>query len=99
MKVTENDELIFHTESGATYWIRAGKVKRLNQNDVKRADGEWLKMWHMPNVEIGHPVVLKVDHLRDYGPDDHGTVYEDTIGHAFTTRITTPVTGIEVKDV
>lgn len=98
MKVTEEGELIFHTESGARYWIRAGMVQRLNQNDVKRADGKWLKMWHMPDIEVGYRAVLKIDHLREYGPDDHGTVYEDTIGHAFTTRLTTPVTAIEVKE-
>lgn len=98
MKVGPEDDLVFETESGARYWIREGKVRRLNPNDVKRADGEWLKMWSMPVIEVGQPVILHIDHLRAYGPDDYGTVYEDTIGQGFTTRFTTPVVGIEVKD-
>lgn len=95
MKVSTEDELVFDTESGARYWIRKGKVKRLNPDDVKRGDGEWLKMWQMPVIEVGYPVTLKIDHLRDYGPDDYGSAYEDTIGSGFTTRLTTPVVGVE----
>lgn len=94
MKVTETTDLVFETESGARYWVAGGKVKRLNPNDEKRADGEWVPLVSMPVLDIGYPSILHLASLSEYGADDHGI--EGTA--IMTTRTTTPITVIEVND-
>ena len=86
-------ELVFETMSGARYWIKGGMLKRLNPNDEKRGDGEWLKLINEPAIEVGRRAILLVEPLSSYGPDDFGNTEEA----AFTQRITTPVIGVEVR--
>lgn len=93
MKVTEETDLVFETESGARYWVKGGYVKRLHQDHVKRADGRWLELVEFPVLDIGFPAILRLTPLSEFGPDDDGI--EGTA--IFTTRTTTPVTGIQVN--
>lgn len=94
MKVTEESDLVFETESGARYWIKDGRVKRLNPNDVKRADGEWVAFYDYPVLDVGYSAVLRLAPLSGYGQDDFGNLEDTTV---FTTRTTTPIVGIEVR--
>lgn len=87
------NEIVFETESGARYWMRGGKIRRLNPDHEKRADGQWLKLVNEPVIEVGRRATLLVEPLSSYGPDDYGNSGEA----AFTQRITTPVVGVEVR--
>lgn len=93
MKVTEESDLVFETESGARYWVKGGYVKRLNPDHEKRGDGKWLELVEYPVLDIGFPAILRLTPLNELGTDDDGI--EGTA--IFTTRTTTPLTGIQVN--
>lgn len=84
------------TESGAVYLYEPGRIKRLaaDSDYEKRADGEWLTLYNEPTFKIGWRAFLVVRSLAALGPDDHGTLPENTDPYV-TTRITTPVVRIE----
>lgn len=81
----------FLTESGSIYEIDGNHVRRINEGYEKRADGEWVRLVDPPLiVREGEPVVLRLESLANYGPDD----YENTVQvtpDAETVRVTTPV--------
>ena len=81
----------FETESGSTYEIRGGKIRRLNPASGKRADGFWIGLAEQPTVKVGFPVWIVMESLKDFGPDDYGN---ENVGEV-TTRVTSPVTRIE----
>lgn len=83
--------MIFHTETGSTYEIAESKVRRVNAEAAKRADGEWVRLLNDPWVEVGFSVLLVLEPLSGYGPDDYG--FEDGL---LTTRKTSRVTSIEI---
>lgn len=83
--------MIFHTKTGSTYEIADGKVRRVNPDASRRADGEWVGLLNDPSVEVGASVLLVLEPLSGYGPDDYG--FHDG---AFTTRRTSHVTSIEL---
>lgn len=93
MKVNAGSDLVFETESGARYWVKGGKVKRLNPDDPKRADGEWVTFFDFPVLDIGFPAILRLESLAAYGADDYGIEATTSV----TTRTTTPLTGIQVN--
>ncbi len=82
--------MIFHTETGSTYEISEGKVRRFNADSSKRADGEWVALLNDPQIEVGAPVLFILERLSNYGPDDYG-VHDGFL----TTRRTSCVTSIE----
>ena len=90
MQVTDETELVFETWSGSRYWIKSGKVKRLNASAEKRADGLWVPLYILPELWIGAPAYLVMESLSGFGPDDSGQVGD------LTTRITSAVVGIDV---
>lgn len=93
MKVNAESDLVFETESGARYWVKGGSVKRLNPDHQKRADGEWVKFFDFPILDVGFPAILRLESLASYGPDDNGIEATTSV----TTRYTTPLTGIQVN--
>lgn len=94
MQVTDETELVFETWSGSRYWIKSGKVKRLNPNAEKRADGEWLTLYNRPDIEIGQGVYMILEPLASHGADDYGVCDPET---DLTQRMTSEVVGIEVQ--
>lgn len=88
--------VLIETESGATYELGGGRIRRLERgsNNAKRRDGEWVKVHRIyPDVlTVGLPMILELESLAAYGPDDHGT----TDPHpTVTTRTTTPIKSIQ----
>lgn len=83
------------TESGAVYEFRPGQVRRVNDSDVKRGDGVWLTLHAMYPVTpvVGMAMVIVVDSLAGYGPDDEG--FEAGEDAEVTTRTTTRVVSVE----
>jgi len=77
------------TESGSEYDFEANRMRRVNHGDVKRADGEWVKILSHSPVEVGSPIFFVLEPLGKYGPDDHGNE-----NGGVTTRITTPVVAV-----
>lgn len=88
----------FETISGSHYEIKEtsdGKfIRRVNPDTAKRADGEFVRLHgHFPSpIEEGFAVILELDSLREYGPDDDDTRAEDT--DRTTIRSTTMVTRV-----
>jgi len=82
--------MIFHTETGSTYEMKDGKIRRINPEASKRADGEWVTLLNDPYIEVGVSALLVLEPLSGYGPDDYGV--EDG---GVTTRRTSYVTSIE----
>jgi len=80
------------TESGAVYEFAEGRVRRVNESHVKRADGDWVRLVTMfpKTPEVGVGMVLVLESLAEHGPDDYGTRVPD----ATTTRVTTRVTEV-----
>lgn len=85
----------FTTQSGASYEIDAGRVRRFNPGAVKRGDGDWQELVAMIplNPVVGEPVTLVMGSLARYGADDIGTPPEMVSGQ--TTRTTTRVVNVE----
>ena len=79
----------FTTYSGSTYEISDGKIRRLNPDYEKRADGEWATLFNDPDIEVGSPAVLALESLAKRGPDDVGT--PEWLKDNFTTRVTSIV--------
>ena len=79
----------FVTESGSEYEIAGKKVRRINEDRAKRADGLWVELLDWPRVEIGERVRLVMAGLSAYGSDDYGN------SGPVTVRTTTPVVRIE----
>ena len=61
----------FTTESGSTYEINGSMVRRVNPGYEKRADGEWKELLNEPEIVLGGHVLLVMESLADYGPDDY----------------------------
>ena len=76
----------FTTYSGSTYEISDGKVRRLNPDYEKRADGDWVTLFNDPDIEVA---VLVLESLAKRGPDDVGT--PEWLKYNFTTRVTSIV--------
>ncbi len=92
--------LRFTTESGSIYEIQttstgAERVRRINPDATKRADGEWIGVTYCSPIEIGSCVLLGLESLSLYGPDDEG---HEVDGGA-TIRRTSPVTSIQESPV
>lgn len=88
------------TESGAAYEYDdtpgAERIRRLadDGDTKKRRDGDWLALFEPPiHLAPGRRMILVLEPLTAYGPDDHGTPQGE--GGGFSTRITTPVVNIE----
>lgn len=85
VKVDETTELVFTTESGSTYEIANGKIRRLGETSLRR-DEEWVAFAAFPELYFDTPAILWLEHLSG---DPEGV----------TLRQTTPVTGIEIKEI
>lgn len=86
--------MIFKTVSGSIYEIQGNKVRRVNPEHKKRADGDWVELLETPVVEIGKRVSLAMRSLAELGPDDlDNTVRGDVL--SVTSRLTTEVEWIE----
>lgn len=86
----------FETESGSVYEIRRtpwdySEVRRVNTGAEKRADGEWVRLISFSTLEVGYPLLLEMENLGKYGPDDEGNRHGSFVTH----RTTTVVTSIE----
>lgn len=86
--------MIFKTVSGSIYEIQDNKVRRVNPEHKKRADGDWVELLEAPVVEVGKRVSLAMRSLAELGPDDlDNTVRGDVL--SVTSRLTTEVEWIE----
>ena len=88
--------LRFTTESGSIYEIQttstgAERVRRINPDAAKRADGEWLSIIQRSPIQIGSSALLNLESLSPYGPDDEG----QEVAGGITIRRTSPVTNIQ----
>lgn len=83
----------FKTESGSTYEVEGGRIRRLNSDYTKRADGEWWRYFGISPwpVAVGHSVVIAMESLAELGPDDNGSVEP---GSLTTVRTTSRVTEV-----
>ena len=81
------------TKSGAIYEFKGDQVRRVNPSHERRADGEWVKLIQVipRRPEVGQGMVLVLESLAGFGPDDTGT----NIPSNFTTRSTTAIVDIE----
>jgi len=82
-----------YTESGSTYEIDGTRIRRINVNATKRADGEWLQLLATPDIIVGASMLLQLEPLNSFGPDDDGM----QVASLCTTRITTPVVKVVVN--
>ena len=84
--------VFFATESGSEYEIRDGMVRRTNTGQAKRRDGDWLvlKGLYPPEPVVGVRMVMLLESLAAFGPDDFGTMVPDSV----TTRTTSVVTRV-----
>ena len=90
MKVTEETVCVFETYSGSRYGINQGKVRRLNPTAKKRGDGNWHRLYILPELWVGAPAILVMESLSKYGEDDYGNV------GGLTTRTTSDIIDIKV---
>lgn len=81
----------FKTLSGSHYEIQDDRIRRVNENYEKRADGRWLRLLDEPLIDVGWPVVLKLEPLSEIGPDDFG---DEAEASPHTIRITSAVTEV-----
>lgn len=81
------------TESGSVYEFEGDKVRRVNADAVKRADGEWLTVLRHTPIEVGLEVTFFLESLAEYGPDDDGN--QNTGSTVATVRRTTPIVSIQ----
>lgn len=81
------------TKSGAVYEFNGDRVRRVNTSHEKRADGKWVKLIQViPKLpEVGQGMVLIMESLAGWGPDDAGTSAPSDV----TTRTTTPIVDIK----
>lgn len=79
----------FYTQTGSIYEVEDGKVRRVNEGYGKRADGDWVDLLGVTDLEVGRSAILHLVGLDAYGEDDYGN------RGPITTRITSPVTKIE----
>lgn len=90
--------VLIETESGATYELEKDRIRRLEggSGNTKRQDGQWITLHAVfPNPPVvGSPMLLSLESLAAYGPDDYGTVDPHP---KITTRTTTPVVKITEK--
>lgn len=93
MKTYETTILVFGTESGSSYEINQGRVRRVNLSAEKRGDGVFHRLVEMPEIFYGTPVTLAMEDFPQYGPDDLGF----SEGPSITVRVTAPVEGVEVE--
>jgi hypothetical protein len=82
-----------YTESGSTYELDGTRIRRINLDATKRADGEWLQLLATPDIIVGASMLLQLEPLNSFGPDDYGM----QVASFSTTRITTPVIKVEVN--
>lgn len=86
----------FTTVSGSEYEIvnhpSGSVVRRLNTKYGKRADGEWIRLFNSPVIEVGEVAILTMHSLSEYGYDDIGTPEE--LASEYTTRVTSTITGV-----
>lgn len=90
LNVTEKTHLIFETESGSSYEINEGYIRRLNMAREKRGDGKWFRLVQLPDLFFDTPVIIVMESLSIFGEDDHGNTESSDI----TVRTTTPVVNI-----
>lgn len=92
MTHSPSKHVFFATESGSEYEIRDGMVRRTNSGHVKRRDGDWLVLrgLYPPEPAVGVRMVMLLESLAAFGPDDFGTVVPDSV----TTRTTSVVTHV-----
>lgn len=86
--------MIVKTRSGSTYEFLGGKMRRVNNaGSEKRMDGEWLAYRFIVPPTIGSSMIIEVEQLNAYGPDDHGNE-QGSVEGGFTQRVSTPVEDI-----
>ena len=71
----------FTTESGSTYEVKDGYMRRVSEEAMRR-DGEWLKVLSVSEIRLGYPVSFVLEPLGE------GDV---------TIRTTTQVTEYEIE--
>ena len=79
-----------YTKSGAVYQVDGDRIRRVNEGHEKRGDGEWLQLLTAPTITVGGSMLLQLEPLDSFGPDDFGMQFASFA----TTRITTPVTKV-----
>lgn len=82
----------FTTYTGSTYEIEDSRVRRINADSKKRADGDWINLLNNPKVVIGDSVEMVLAPLTGYGPDDDG--FRSTTS-THTLRVTSAVVSID----
>ena len=79
-----------YTKSGSTYQVDGDRIRRVSESDEKRGDGGWLQLLAAPDIIVGGSMLLQLEPLDSFGPDDYGMQFPSSA----TTRITTPVTKV-----
>jgi len=79
-----------YTKSGSTYQVDGDRIRRVSESDEKRGDGGWLRLLAAPDIIVGGSMLLQLEPLDSFGPDDYGMQFASSA----TTRITTPVTKV-----
>lgn len=77
----------FNTENGSIYEYDGTHVRRVNEDSVMRADGEWVRVFNDVEVKLGEPVVFELESLASLGLDSYETQNPGDI----TFRTTSPV--------
>lgn len=97
MQITEETVCAFDTYTSSRYEINKGKIRRLNPGAEKRADGEWLRLYALPEITVGNPAYLVLEPLSSWGVDDTIDYSYHAQDAVLTERFTSEVTGIEVQ--
>lgn len=80
MKITDETELVFETRGGSRYWIKRGKIRRLNPDFKKRGDGVWLTLHTRPEIEVGASVLLAMETLPGSDADVQVRTTSEVVG-------------------
>ena len=76
-----------YTESGSTYQVDGDRIRRVSESDEKRGDGGRLQLLAAPDIIVGGSMLLQLEPLDSFGPDDFGMQFASFT----TTRVTSPV--------
>jgi len=79
--------MIVKTETGSTYEIDGRRVRRVNEDHSKRGDGLWLESLEEVEPVVGYPMLLALEPLGVYGPDDEGNLVADGVTFRRTSRV------------
>ena len=79
--------MIVKTETGSTYEIIGHRIRRVNDDYSKRGDGLWLDSLEEVKPVVGYPMLLALEPLGAYGPDDEGNRVADGVTFRRTSRV------------